>query len=121
MAVYESLMESAQSDARNTIEGQISLFQTNAETMEENQSARKLPDVKNFDKEVLIAQEKEMLGVYITEHPLTEYEAVIERSVTVTSQDLAEVLESEELSLIHISQWRQQPRWLPESWAYSMV
>ena len=46
MAVYESLMESAQSDARNTIEGQISLFQTTAETMEENQSARKLPDVK---------------------------------------------------------------------------
>ena len=101
MAVYESLMESAQSDARNTIEGQISLFQTNAETMEENQSARKLPDVKNFDKEVLIAQEKEMLGVYITEHPLTEYEAVIERSVTVTSQDLAEVLESEESGESH--------------------
>ncbi len=101
MAVYESLMESAQSDARNTIEGQISLFQTNAETMEENQSARKLPDVKNFDKEVLIAQEKEMLGVYITEHPLMEYEAVIERSVTVTSQDLAEVLESEESGESH--------------------
>ena len=69
--------------------------------MEENQSARKLPDVKNFDKEVLIAQEKEMLGVYITEHPLTEYEAVIERSVTVTSQDLAEVLESEESGESH--------------------
>ena len=96
MGIYESLIESAQSNAKNTIEGQISLFQTNAETMEENQSVKKLPDVKNFDKEMLIAQEKEMLGVYITEHPLKEYEDRIEKSVTVTAQDLADVLDSEE-------------------------
>ena len=96
MGIYESLLEAAQSDAKNTIEGQISLFQINAETMEESQSVKKLPDVKNFDKETLIAQEKEMLGVYITEHPLKEYQERIEKSVTVTSQDLADVLDSEE-------------------------
>ncbi len=77
---YESLIESAQSDAKKTIEGQISSVPADAETMEENQSANRLPDVKNFDKEVLLAQEKEMLGVYLTEHPSAEYEAVIERS-----------------------------------------
>lgn len=101
MGIFESLMESAQSNAKNVLEGQLSLFQLNAETMEESQDVKKLPDVKNFEKDVLIAQEKEMLGVYITDHPLTEYRDMIERSVTVTSQDLAEVLESEESGETH--------------------
>ena len=96
MGIYESLIESAQSDARNTLEGQLTLFQTNAATMEENMTVKKLPDVNNFDKDILIAQEKEMLGVYITEHPLQEYRERIEKSVTLTSQDLSEVLDNEE-------------------------
>ena len=101
MGIFESLIESAQSNAKNVLEGQLSLFQLNAETMEESQSVKKLPDVKNFEKDLLIAQEKEMLGVYITDHPLTEYRDMIERSVTVTSQDLAEVLENEESGETH--------------------
>lgn len=65
MAVYEQLVESAQSNAKNTIEGQITLFQINAEAMEENETVKRLPDVKNFEKEMLIAQEKEMpWGIY---------------------------------------------------------
>lgn len=96
MAIYESLLESAQSDAKNTLEGQMSLFQTNAAAMEENSSIKRLPDIKNFDKELLIGQEKEMLGVYISEHPLEDYRDKIEKSVTVTSQDLADVFDSQE-------------------------
>jgi len=95
MAIFEKLMESAQSSAKHNVEGQLSLFQLNSEAMETSQSGT-LPDVKNFDKEILIAMEKEMLGVYITDHPLREYEEVINRSISVTSQDLADVLDSEE-------------------------
>lgn len=101
LAVYESLMESAQSSARNNIEGQMSLFQLNADTMQESRSMNVLPDVRNFDQDILIAQEKEMLGVYITSHPLDEYADRIEQLVTVTSQDLADVLDSEEQGEMH--------------------
>lgn len=101
LAVYESLMESAQSSARNNIEGQMSLFQLNADTMQESQSMNALPDVRNFDQDILTAQEKEMLGVYISSHPLDEYADRIEKLVTVTSQDLADVLDSEEQGEMH--------------------
>ena len=101
LAVYESLMESAQSSARNNIEGQMSLFQLNADTMQESRSMNVLPDVRNFGQDILIAQEKEMLGVYITSHPLDEYADRIEQLVTVTSQDLADVLDSEEQGEMH--------------------
>jgi len=99
MGIFESLMDSAQSSARHNITGQISLFQTNAESMETS-TATKLPDVKNFDSKTLTGQEKEMLGVYLTGHPLDEYADIIETNVTVTSQDLALTADSEEEGMV---------------------
>lgn len=96
LGIYESLIESAQSNAKRNIEGQLSLFQMAADTMDQSQNSNKLPDIKNFDKDVLMALEKEMLGVYITDHPLKEYEDRIRRVTSLTAQDLADVLENEE-------------------------
>ena len=96
LGIYESLIESAQSNAKRNIEGQLSLFQMAAETMDQSQNSNKLPDIKNFDKDVLMALEKEILGVYITDHPLKEYEDRIRRVTSLTAQDLADVLENEE-------------------------
>ena len=95
MGIFESLIDSAQSTARNNIEGQLSLFQTNAQELNSWQVAE-LPDVANFDSGTLLAQEKEMLGVYLTAHPLDSYAKIIDKNVSVTSKDLAEVVESEE-------------------------
>ena len=97
MAVYETLMDSAQSSARHNIAGQVSLFEIAADTMEKGQTG-KLPDVKNFDSDILTAQEKEFLGVYITSHPLDDFTETIKRITSITSAELAEVLSSEESS-----------------------
>ena len=67
-----------------------------AEAMEESRAMNILPDVKNFEKSVLMALEKEMLGVYISDHPLREFEDKIRKYVSLTSADLADVLENEE-------------------------
>ncbi|NLD19835.1 MAG: DNA polymerase III subunit alpha [Clostridiales bacterium] len=95
LGIYEKLIESAQSGAKHNVEGQISLFQLNAQAMEESRASNRIPDVKNFEKDELIAQEKEMLGVYISGHPLKEYEERIDKLVTVTSKELVDVLENE--------------------------
>ena len=95
LVIYEKLLDAAQSDAKHNIEGQMTLFDTNAEAMETSSARTQLPDVVNFDQDVLIAQEKEMLGVYITAHPLQEYDETISRLVTVTSRQLLQVLDQE--------------------------
>ena len=95
IGIYESLIESAQSSAKKNLEGQLSLFQLAADTMEESNVVNRLPAVKNFEKSVLLAQEKEMLGVYLTDHPLREFEEQIAKMTTVTAQDLADVMDSE--------------------------
>ncbi|MDO5491616.1 MAG: DNA polymerase III subunit alpha, partial [Bacillota bacterium] len=92
LMIYESLLESAQHTAKNNLDGQLSLIQTNEEAMAE-QDAGRLPEVSNFDSDTLIAQEKETLGVYITGHPLENYEEMIRRMATLNSRQLAAVLD----------------------------
>lgn len=96
LAVYESLIESAQNDSRKNIEGQMSLFQINAEEMDAGETTSKLPDAANFSKDILSSMEKEMLGVYLSDHPLKEYEAQIRDMIDVTSEDLVHAADQEE-------------------------
>ena len=94
LSVYEGLIESAQNNSRKNIEGQLSLFQMNVESMKNSGMGGKLPDVAEFSKDLLMAMEKEMLGVYLTGHPLSDYADKIEKISTVTSEDLAHAEES---------------------------
>lgn len=96
MAVYEGLIESAQQDSRKNIEGQMSLFQLNAEQMEVQGASARLPDAANFSKEILTSMEKEMLGVYLSDHPLKDYEEQIRRLTDVTAEELAHAADQEE-------------------------
>lgn len=102
LAVYEELLESAQRESKKNIEGQMSLFDLNADSMESADISMNLPDVVPFSKEVINALEKEMLGVYITGHPLEEYAQKIEEITTVNAdilqksqQEITEGLQSE--------------------------
>ncbi len=95
LGIYEDLIESAQNNYRKTIEGQLDLFQLNSAVM----NSGKLEDnhlmVTEFHKDMLMAMEKEMLGVYLTEHPLADYAESINRVVTATSEELIHANESE--------------------------
>lgn len=97
LAIYESLIDSAHSEAKRNIEGQISLFSIAQDTMESGDMMGRLPDVSNFSKEILSGMEKEMLGVYLTWHPLNEYRDIIEKGTNMSSADFDETEENSEL------------------------
>ena len=88
MAVYEQIMSSAQNDARKNIAGQISLFDTSNEEMSAGSAANQLPQVENFSSGELLSMEKEMLGVYISDHPLNEYTDKIKNKISITTKEL---------------------------------
>lgn len=96
MAVYKDLIESAQHSSKNNIAGQISFFQLNSDEMEKSGSAVRLPDISEFNKKILMTMEKEMLGVYISEHPLSDYESELQKICSVTSDNLMHAADSEE-------------------------
>ncbi|MCL1983573.1 MAG: DNA polymerase III subunit alpha [Clostridiales bacterium] len=90
LASFEGLLESAQNSARRNIEGQMSLFQPSDGELGYASVKAALPDVANFSQEKRIAMEKEMLGVYISGHPLKGYEEKIGSiSGLVTSDELS--------------------------------
>lgn len=89
MAVYEKLLEGAQQSRKSKVEGQLTLFEMPGEVrsvkMDEN-----YPDLNEFTPKMLLAMEKEMLGLYVSGHPLMEFEQEILEAVTVYSSDLGE-------------------------------
>ena len=94
LAVHESLVESAQNTSKKNLEGQISLFQMASDVMSSADMGSTLPAVDPFPKNIELAMEKEMLGVYLTDHPLNEYKDKMRRISSITSDDLAHVEEA---------------------------
>jgi DNA polymerase-3 subunit alpha len=85
--VYEKTMESIVNDRKRNIEGQVSFFSMGAEKTVTSKDD--FPDIKEFDKKYILAMEKEMLGLYISGHPLDEYEDEIE---TQTNTKISEII-----------------------------
>ncbi|MBR6015402.1 MAG: DNA polymerase III subunit alpha, partial [Firmicutes bacterium] len=94
LAVYERLIEAAQGDAKKNIEGQMDLFSmAGAEQAMAGASVGTLPDLKNFEKDALLAMEKEMLGIYVSDHPLNAYRELFKNITSITTD---EILSAEE-------------------------
>ena len=86
MSVYVQIMDRIQQDKKNNLAGQISLFDLVSEEQKAEFEIR-MPDVGEYSKEMLLGFEKEVLGVYISGHPLEEYEELWKKNTTNTTRD----------------------------------
>ena len=88
LSVYLQVMDGIQQNRKNNLAGQITLFDLAAE--EEKVDYRvSLPDVGEYSKEMKLAFEKEVLGIYISGHPLEEYRETWKKNITNTTADFA--------------------------------
>lgn len=99
IAVYEIALDGAVKTRRGNIAGQMSLF---GEGMLE-QVNPPLPDVPEFPLRTRLSFEKNVTGLYITGHPLSEYSDALSRMTTSTAQ-IAELMEGEDHGLSHDGQ-----------------
>lgn len=83
---YTRLMDVAANERKNSIAGQMSLFDI-AREEERKEFEVKLPDAKEFDPEILLSFEKEVLGIYVSGHPLEKYVDLLEKKTTARSVD----------------------------------
>ena len=84
--VSAALLDQKNKEKKNSMEGQMSLFDF-VEEEEKEQFQITFPDVGEYTKEELLAFEKEMLGVYVSGHPLEEYMDLWKKNVTAVSSD----------------------------------
>lgn len=98
MSVYVQIMDHIQQDKKNNMAGQISLFDIVSEDQKEEYEI-KMPEVGEYSKEMRLAFEKEVLGIYISGHPLEEYEELWKKNTTNTTADFLLDEESGEIGV----------------------
>ena len=86
MMVYAQVLDGVNAEKKSSMEGQMTLFDMMGEE-EKQEYEMKLPDVGEYDREILLGFEKEVLGIYISGHPLEEYEQVWRRNITAVTSD----------------------------------
>ncbi len=86
MSAYVQIMESIIHDKKNNMAGQISLFDIVDEEQKQEYDV-KLPDVGEYSKEMMLSFEKEVLGIYVSGHPLEEWEELWKKGITNTTTD----------------------------------
>lgn len=87
LAVYKQIADGISHSRKNNISGQMDLFGFGAseEVVEDKDH---LPDIPEFDSKELLAYEKEVLGIYLSGHPLDKVRSQLERYITITSDAL---------------------------------
>ena len=86
MIVSDSMLDSAVKHNKDSMSGQMSLFDFAAEEDKKAFEIR-IPDVAEYTKEELLGYEKEILGVYVSGHPLDEYTGMVNKYITNVSSD----------------------------------
>lgn len=96
MAAYEKMLDGVAQMKKRNMDGQMSLFEIAAPGNDEAQNGELMvfddkdiyPDIKEYPQKMLLSMEKEMLGLYISGHPLSEFDAELKKIVTLYSADL---------------------------------
>ena len=84
--VSASIVDQVVHQKKSTMSGQMSLFDLVSEE-DKKEFEVQYPDVGEFPKEMLLGFEKEVLGIYLSGHPLEEYLEKIKKNATVNAMD----------------------------------
>ena len=84
--VSSELLENKAREKKTVMEGQMSFFDIAPEEDRGNFQVS-FPDVGEFDKETLLAFEKETLGIYVSGHPMEAYQELWQKNVTARTSD----------------------------------
>ena len=98
MVGYESVLESISMDRKKNVQGQISLFDAFSAQVDEApemQLSTNLPVVREFSEKERLNMEKEVLGMYLSGHPLSEYKSELDRKTSINMKKINELKEDE--------------------------
>lgn len=84
LAVYEKSLSFVHDNAKINVKGQINLLDFQEEREEDTDI--NIPDINEFPKQVKLSLEKEVLGFYISDHPLTAYKNILDNLITFTTE-----------------------------------
>ncbi|MCM1106857.1 MAG: DNA polymerase III subunit alpha [Blautia sp.] len=96
--VHSALVDNATREKKASMSGQMSLFDLVGEEEKKAYTIR-YPEVGEYEKEMLLGFEKEVLGIYLSGHPLEEYLDKMKKNVTANAADFVREDETGTLSV----------------------
>ncbi len=99
MSVYAQIVDNINQDKKHSMAGQLSLFDIVSEEDKKDFEIR-MPNLEEYDKDVILAFEKEVLGIYLSGHPLERYREAMEKNISVMSADFQQ---DEETGYPHVA------------------
>lgn len=90
LAIYEKTVDSVHAIKRKSVEGQFSIFNMELPEITSEEMGNKMPKIPELRAQTLLQFEKEMLGIYLTGHPLDKHKQLLE---SLTTMNLAELKE----------------------------
>ena len=86
LLVYNTLIDNLNQEKKNSLAGQMSLFDLFSEEEKKAYEVR-FPNVEEYTKEIKLGFEKEVLGIYLSGHPLEEYEEKWRKNISAVTAD----------------------------------
>ena len=96
MASFEGIIDSISDSAKKSYKGQVSMFDLGGNNQEENDLEKMkyvFTTLKEYTDKELLSMEKEMLGIYISGHPLQELKEQIEKNTNINTLKIREGLD----------------------------
>ena len=86
MMVYQQISDSISLEKKNSLAGQMSLFDLVSDE-EKKEFEIRMPNVEEYNKEEILAFEKDVLGIYLSGHPLESCRGIMEKTITARTSD----------------------------------
>ena len=99
LATLDKAIEVAQGFQKDRQNGQLSFFDRIQKKHAFKKDFYEIPDIEEWPENQLLSFEKQMLGFYITGHPLARYSKILKIYATCSTQDLTHLQEGEEASI----------------------
>ena len=93
LASFENILDTIQSYNKKGFDGQVSMFDLGTQEQKEDMQEKKyvFEEHEEMSSKDLLSMEKEMLGIYISGHPLEKYREQIEKETNINSIDLRDI------------------------------
>ena len=94
LASFETIIDTINDTSKKTMQGQVTMFD-----LEKIENMKyKFTTLKEFDEKELLSMEKEMLGIYISGHPLEKFRKNIEKVATINTLQMIQMKEQNDFS-----------------------
>jgi len=90
LAIFEKTIDGVHAIKRKSVEGQFSIFSMEFTEITSEEMGNKMPVIPELRAQTLLQFEKEMLGIYLTGHPLDQYKQALESLTTLNLAELKE-------------------------------